>query len=167
LLGLGVAAIGYSVSALAFRNAGEARRSWGIIGIALSTMITIQLIFCANDAFRTTKSTADLVTTLENEVNPAYDPKAPVYQVGMYDQTFPFYLGRTAIIVHYRDELGLGLDAEPDKGIADKYDWIAAWRRVPQAYALLPEDTLEQAAANGLPYRVVARDPRRVLIARH
>ena len=35
----------------------------------------------------------------------------------MYDQTLPFYLGRTTTLVDYRDELGLGLDAEPEKGI--------------------------------------------------
>ncbi len=32
----------------------------------------------------------------------------------MYDQTIPFYLGRTTTLVGYRDELALGIDAEPD-----------------------------------------------------
>ena len=44
------------------------------------------------------------------------DPAAPVFQVGTYDQTFPFYLGRTTTVVEFRDELALGLDAEPQKG---------------------------------------------------
>jgi 4-amino-4-deoxy-L-arabinose transferase-like glycosyltransferase len=166
LLGLGVAAAGYSASAVAFRNADTAHRTWGVIGIALSTMMAVQLIFCANDAFRTTKSTQDLVTILQNESRPAYDASAPVYQVGMYDQTFPFYLERTATIVNFRDELDLGLRADPGKGIASEDEWISTWRRLPQAYALLAQDTLDRAAAHGLPYRVVARDPRRVLIAR-
>ena len=75
-------------------------------------------------------------------------------------------LERTTTLVAFRDELSLGLDAEPQKGIAHQDDWIAAWQRLPQAYARLGEDTLAKITARGVPYRVVARDPRRVLIAR-
>jgi len=164
--GLAAAGVGYSLSALLFRRAGEARRSWGVIGLSLATMVTLQLIFSANDAFRVTRSAADLVTVLENETSPPYDHSAPVFQIGMYDQTLPYYLRRTSTLVAYRDELSLGLDAEPQKGIPREDDWVAVWRSLPQGYALLGQDTLDKLAARGLPYRVVARDPRRVLIAR-
>jgi 4-amino-4-deoxy-L-arabinose transferase-like glycosyltransferase len=164
--GFASAGVGYSLSTVAFRRAGEARRTWGVIGLSVATMVTLQLVFCANDAFRATRSAADLVTALENETNPPYDRGAPVFQVGQYDQTFPFYLQRTSTLVAYRDELALGLDAEPQKGIARVADWIDAWRRLPQGYALVGEDTLASLAASGAPYRIVARDPRHVLIAR-
>ncbi len=164
--GLAAAGLGYSLSALAFRRQGDARRSWGVIGLSLATMVTLQIIFSANDAFRVTRSAAGLVTVLENQTSPPYDRRAPVYQVGMYDQTLPYYLRRPTTLVAYRDELALGLDAEPQKGIAREEDWTAAWRALPQGYALLGEDTLAKLAAQGLPYRVVARDPRRALIAR-
>ncbi len=59
----------------------------------------------------------------------------------MYDQTLPFYLGRTTTLVDYRDELGPGLDAEPRRGIAHEADWIAAWRSLAQGYALMAPDT--------------------------
>ena len=82
--------------------------------------------------FRATRSAADLVTALENAANPPYDPNAPFFQVRMYDQTLPFYLGRTTTLVEYRDELGPGLDAEPDRGIAHEADWIARWQSLAQ-----------------------------------
>jgi len=129
-------------------------------------MVTIQLIFCANDAFRVTRSAADLVTVLQNERTPPFDANAPVFQVGLYDQTLPFYLQRTTTLVNFRDELGLGLDAEPTKGIAHEADWIPRWRSLPQAYALVGVDTLETLQRLDVPLRVVARDPRRILIAR-
>ena len=44
-------------------------------------------------------------------------PDAPFYQVEMYDQTVPFYLGRTTTLVAIRDELGLGIDVEPARQI--------------------------------------------------
>jgi len=160
------AALGYSASAWTLRSRGEARRTWGIIGISLATMVTIQLIFCANDAFRVTRSAADLVTVLENERTPPFDPAAPVFQVGLYDQTMPFYLKRTTTLVNYRDELALGLDAEPAKGIVHEADWVPLWRSLPQAYALLGVDTFELLQRQDVPLRVVARDPRRILVAR-
>ncbi|MET0733993.1 MAG: glycosyltransferase family 39 protein [Casimicrobiaceae bacterium] len=164
--GLATAGLGYSLSALAFRRTGEARRTWGVIGLSLATIVAMQLIFSANDAFRATRSAADVVTALENETAPPYDAAAPVFQIGMYDQTFPFYLQRTVTLVAFRDEFALGLDAEPRKGIAHEEDWIPLWRSLPQAYALLGQDTLDRLAKQGVPHRVVARDSRRVLIAR-
>ena len=108
---------------------------------------------------------ADVVSALENST-PPYDPGAPFYQVEMYDQTLPFYLKRTTTLVDYRDELALGLDAEPERGIAKLTDWEVRWRALPQAYALMTPDTFDKVARLGVPLRVVARDPRRVLVAR-
>jgi 4-amino-4-deoxy-L-arabinose transferase-like glycosyltransferase len=163
---LAAAAVGYSLATLAFRRAGEARRSAGIIGVSLATIVMLQIAFAGLDAFRVTRSAADMVTVLENEKNPPFDRGAPVYSVGMYDQTFPFYLRRPVTLVAYRDELALGLDAEPDKGIAHESDWLVTWRALPQGYAMLQQEEFDKLAARGLPYRIVARDPRRVLIAR-
>ena len=81
-------------------------------------MLAMQAAFTGSDVFRATRSTGDLVATLENATNPPYDRSAPFFQVRMYDQTLPFYLGRTTTLVEYRDELGPGLDAEPGPAIA-------------------------------------------------
>ena len=48
---------------------------------------------------------------------PPFARDAPVYQIAMYDQTLPFYLGRTTTLVAFRDELALGIDAEPERQI--------------------------------------------------
>ena len=45
--------------------------------------------------------------------------------------------------------------------------WEARWSTLPQGYAVMAPDTFANLEASGLPLRVVARDPRRVLIARH
>jgi 4-amino-4-deoxy-L-arabinose transferase-like glycosyltransferase len=166
-IAFGVAGAGYVAGYLAFRR-GEARgRSLGIAALSLATMLSMQAVFAGSDVFRTTRSAADLVTTLENAANPPYDRTAPFFQVEMYDQTLPFYLERTTTLVQYRDELALGLDAEPGRGIAKLSDWIARWQALPQAYALMSPQLHEQLAKESLPMRVVASDPRRVLVARH
>jgi hypothetical protein len=161
-----VLAIAGGVAALfSFARDSAAGRTAGIVIVTLATLFATQLAFVGDDAFRTTRSAADVVTTLEQSL-PPYNADAPFYQVEMYDQTLPFYLKRTTTLVDYRDELALGLDAEPERGIATLADWEVRWRALPQAYALMTPDTFDKVARMGVPLRVVARDPRRVLVAR-
>jgi 4-amino-4-deoxy-L-arabinose transferase-like glycosyltransferase len=165
-LALGVAAAAYAGGLIAFRRRDERGRTIGIVALSLGTMLAMQAAFAGSDVFRATRSAADLVTTLENAANPPYDPSAPFFQVRMYDQTLPFYLERTTTLVDYRDELGPGLDAEPDLGIAHVADWVVRWEGLPQGYALMSPETRAALVASGVPMRVVAADARRVLVAR-
>jgi 4-amino-4-deoxy-L-arabinose transferase-like glycosyltransferase len=165
-LALGAALTGYAVGFVAFLRDGVRSRSVGIVALALGTLVALQVAFHGSDVFRATRSAADLVTALENAGNPPYDRTAPFFQVRMYDQTLPFYLGRTTTLVEYRDELGPGLDAEPALGIARVSDWVREWRGLDQGYALMSPTTYEALAKQGVPMRVVASDTRRTLVAR-
>jgi hypothetical protein len=166
-LGLFVGAAGYAIGWLLLRRGSERGKTAGIAALSLATIVMLQSIFYGSDAFRATRSAADLVTTLENAANPPYDRSAPFFQVRMYDQTLPFYLGRTTTLVEYRDELGPGLDAQPSLAIGREADWIERWKSLPQAYALMAPDTHAALVAAGVPLRVIASDSRRVLIARN
>ena len=165
-LALGIAAVGYVIAWIAFRRNNERGKTTGIVALSVATMLAMQAVYTGSDVFRATRSAADLVTVLENANNPPYDRSAPFFQVRMYDQTLPFYLERTTTPVDYRDELGPGLDAEPDLGIAREADWIARWRSLSQAYALMAPDTHAEFASAGIPMRVIVSDARRVLVAR-
>jgi 4-amino-4-deoxy-L-arabinose transferase-like glycosyltransferase len=165
-LSVGVALAGYGAGLAVLLGHGERHRSVGIVVLALATLVAMQAAFTGSDVFRATRSAADLVTALENEANPPYDPTAPFFQVRMYDQTLPFYLERTTTLVEYRDELGPGLDAEPGRGIAHLADWVDQWRALAQGYALLDPPLSARLAAQGVPMRVVAQSPRYVVVAR-
>jgi hypothetical protein len=166
-LGFGVGAAGYLLAWASFRRASERGKTAGIAALSMATILMMQAIYSGSDAFRATRSAADLVTTLENAANPPYDRSAPFFQVRMYDQTLPFYLERTTTLVDYRDELGPGLDAEPGLGIAQEADWIALWKGLSQGYALMAPETFSELVAAGIPMRAIASDPRRVLVARN
>ena len=165
-LGLGVGAAGYGFGWLLLRRGSAWGKTAGIATLSVATILLLQAIYSGSDAFRATRSTADLVTTLENTANPPYDRSAPFFQVHMYDQTLPFYLARTTTLVEYRDELGPGLDAQPELGIAREADWIERWKALPQAYALMSRETRDALAAAGVPLRVIASNPRDLLVAR-
>ena len=90
-----------------------------------------------------------------------FAPDAPVYPVAMYDQTVPFYLGRTTTLV-----------AIPRRARARHRRRARAARFRPsrrgsrsgdalgQGYAMMPPAEFEQLAADGVPMRVLARDAR-------
>jgi hypothetical protein len=84
----------------------------------------------------------------------------------MYDQTVPFYLNRTTTLVAFRDELALGIDAEPERQIPTVAAWIPQWRALAVGYAVMPPAEYEALATFGLPMRVLARDARRVIVSR-
>ena len=148
-----------------FHNGGPAAKTWGIAALALSTLVGLQLAFVGHDAFRTIRSAYDILQAAQHANGQALDPAFPVFQVGSYDQTLPFYLERPTPLVEYRDEMSLGLDAEPHKAW-NEARWIEAWSAAPQAYALMSTDTAAELAAKSVPLRILARDPRRVFAAR-
>jgi len=91
---------------------------------------------------------------------------APFYSVETFDDSLPFYLRRTVTLVEYKGELGPGIAAEPSKYVESitrfKQDWLAS----PRAYAHMTPALYEQLLAAGLPMRLLARDARRVIVAR-
>ena len=156
---------------LLFRRDGAAAKSLAIVVMTLGSVVGMQLGFVGYDAFRATRSAYDLVQEAQaveaTHGGGPLDPRIPVFQVRTYDQTLPFYLGRTTTLVAYRDEMGLGLDIEPERGFATEAAWIPHWTALPQGYALIRLDDYAALVAQSVPMRVVARDPRRVFVARN
>jgi hypothetical protein len=97
-------------------------------------------------------------------MKPMLTPATRVYSVRHYDQTVPFYIGRTVTLVDYVDEFELGLSAEPGKNIEHVEDFPAAWLRPGEALAIMQPDLAAKLMAQGLPMQVLHHDPRRVLV---
>ncbi len=163
---VGILAASAAASVLLLRRNMPASKTLGIVVLSLGAMIGLQTGLIGYDAFRTTRSAYDIVRAAEEAQGGALDPAIPVFQVRTYDQTLPFYLGRTTTLVDYRDEMALGLDAEPSLGFATVASWIPAWKSLPQGYALIRLDDYAALEAQSVPMRVIARDPRRVFVAR-
>jgi 4-amino-4-deoxy-L-arabinose transferase-like glycosyltransferase len=163
---LAFAAAGTVAATFAFRRAATvpALRYWGVAALALSTLGSVDLAVAGFDTFSVTRSTSAILRTAQ--MAESFAPAAPFYQIGMYDQTLPFYLGRTTTLVAFRDELALGIDAEPGKQIPSVAAWVPQWQALGQGYAVLPPPDFERLAAEGVPMRVLARDSRRVIVSR-
>lgn len=101
---------------------------------------------------------------IAQQVKPVIAPDAPFYSVQMYEQTLTPYLGRTVTLVDYRDEMDLGLQQEPEKGVPTVAQFIARWNTDPVAYAIMSHETYSRLQAQGLPMTVIARDTRRIIV---
>lgn len=148
------------------RRGDDRSKTLGIAALAVGTLLGFQVLFQGLDIFRATRSSYDILREAAIANRAPLDRAVPFYQVNTYDQTVPFYLGRTTTLVAFRDEFARGLDLEPALGIPSEEEWIAAWRALPAGYALVPIPDYRRFADAGVPMRVLATGPRRVLVTR-
>lgn len=141
------------------------KRTAAILAVALTAQIAALLVLTGHDELADSRSAQPILARVVSQHGPiARD--VPFYSVKMYDQTLPWYLGRTVTPVEHLDELAMGLAIEPDKAIATLADWKQRWARAPQAYAIMQADMYETLRREGVPMRELGRDPRRVIVSR-
>ena len=140
-------------------------RSTAIVVLAFGSLIAGILAMDGHDELSRLSSTYHIVRDIEAAQGP-FDRSLPFYSVRMHDQTLPFYLKRPVTLVQYTDEFALGLNAEPEKGVAQIEDWKLRWIALARGYAIMNPANYEQLAAEGVPMRILGRDPRRVIVSR-
>jgi 4-amino-4-deoxy-L-arabinose transferase-like glycosyltransferase len=104
---------------------------------------------------------------LAQAIHAAGPPGAVVYSVAQYDQTLPFYLGRTVTLVGYENEFTPGIQAEPHKHIAQLDDFRRRWEAERTAFAVLSPTAYAALRDGGATMTVMSSGPKRVLVRRH
>ena len=156
-------ALAGGVAALWWLKAGK--RTAAILAVSLTTLLAALLVLTGHDELAESRSAAPILSRVVSQHGPiAAD--VPFYSVKMYDQTLPWYLGRTVTPVAHLDELAMGLAIEPDKAVATLGEWKQRWDRESQAYAIMQVDMYEMLLREGVPMRELGRDPRRVIVSR-
>jgi len=136
------------------------RRILAIVLVALGIVFSIDHL---EDAYEelSPRQSGKLVA---EKMQPWLSPATRVYSVQHYEQSVPFYIGRTMTLVDYTDEFATGIAAEPAKVVAQLRDFPADWLRPGEALAIMQPGLLERLRAQGLPMQVLHEDPRRVLV---
>ena len=141
------------------------KRTAAVLAVALTALLAALLVLTGHDELADSRSAAPILSRVVSQHGPiAAD--VPFYSVKMYDQTLPWYLGRTVTPVEHLDELAMGLASEPDKAVATLAEWKQRWDRATQAYAIMQVDMYEMLLREGVPMRELGRDPRRVIVSR-
>lgn len=125
-----------------------------------------QMVFGFLHAIDASISSERLIESLTDNRTP-FRAGVPFYSVAQFDDSVPFYLGRTVTLVATRGELGPGIDAEPDKAIPSLARFEELWRAEQgQAYAILRPDTLAYFLQRGLQMTEITSDKRLVVVGR-
>jgi hypothetical protein len=118
-----------------------------------------------HDTLAEARSTGPIISRIV-AANGPLRADVPFYTFRMYDQTLPYYLGRTVTQVEHYDELAMGIASEPDKAIATEAEWLRRWNAAEQAYAIMQPDEYQRLRDAGVPMRELGRDVRRVIVSR-
>ena len=91
-------------------------------------------------------------------------PDIPFYSIFDYEQTLPFYLKHTFILVQFEDEMAFGIRQEPQKVIAKFSDFAPAWRAQPKALAIIPAQFFSHLQNLGIEMTEIYRDTQYVVV---
>ena len=136
------------------------RRWTAFIVVAMGSMLVID---CLEDAYEQLAPRQSGLA-VAGKMRPLVTPATRLYSVKTYDQTLPFYLGRTLTLVEYTDEFETGLKSEPQLRLPDVAAFRGEWLREGDALAIMHPDIYQALRAQGLPMQLVHEDPRRVLV---
>lgn len=138
----------------------RARIRPALITLAAGALLAWQILISGHNEFAPSNSAYHIA----QQIKPWLRDDAPVYIVGMYDQTLPFYLQRTLTLVAYQDELAFGISQEPEKWVPDLATFEQVWRSKPYALAVVNPELYPQLVQRGLPMQLIAQDTRRVVV---
>lgn len=146
---------------LSARFALRGDRPKAVLSLAMGGFLAITLLLAGHERYGHQKSAVDIAPLFKKEL--AAD--APVFSVAYYDQTLPYYLGRTVTLVNYADEFTFGLEHEPEKGLTlDQFK--QKWSTLNQGGALMLKHTYEQLSKEGLAMKPVYEDDYRVAVVK-
>ncbi len=158
-----VVAVAGSIAALVLLRAD--RLTAAVLVLSLSALTAVLLMLAGYDTLGSARSAKTIVSRILAS-NGAPRADVPFYSVKMYDQTMPYYLGRTVTQVEHDDELAMGIASEPGKAIPTEREWLLRWSAADAAYAIMPPDEYERLRREGVPMRELGHDTRRVIVSR-
>ncbi len=144
---------------------GSSERIKAILAIASLSVLAIWAGLIGHNALAPAQSGQSLAQSfLEAEGHATR--QLPFYSIKSFDHTLPFYLRRSFIVVDWRDELELGLNAQPERFIKDEVAFLGLWSTLPKGYAVMEFSVFERLKKSEFTYRLVAKDLRRVIVSR-
>ena len=133
------------------------------LALVIAAFATILLMDCGEEAYEELtprQSGVEVAAKMKAQAR----PDSRFYSVGHYEQTVPFYLGRTLELFDYEDEFETGQKAEARFAKRELHEFPPEWQRPGDALAIMQPRVYEQLKRQGLPMAVLHADPKRVLV---
>jgi len=132
------------------------------VALAFGGLACVQIGTSGHEQLSPVYSAYHIVQKIRSQL----DPAAPFYVVDTFDQTLPFYLGRTVTMDSYKDELAQAIGWEPQKFLPDVAAFARAWSADRKAFAMFNPRGFDafRKSFPDVPMEEIARDPRRVIV---
>lgn len=151
------------VSALFAFYISPKNRDWSLISLAFGAYLAGQAMFIGHDAWGKYNAGIYHLDTIKAELKS--DTK--IYIVGMYEQSLPFYLEHTLILVEHPDEMSFGLEHQPELWIPKQKDFVELWnaqaKRGEKSLVIIRPREMDKLKELGIQLRIIAEDPKRII----
>ena len=143
---------------------GDRRRPAFLSVTGLVVLLALQLLSWGYQSMAPTRSSQAMAAAIQTAApNPS---EIFAVETSDHPQSLPFYLGRTVTIVAYKNEMAMGIDAEPAKWIATPEEFVNRWRDAERPVAIIDQDIYEKYQLRGVPMRVIFENPRRLVLVK-
>jgi len=141
------------------------QQTWVVWVLAWAGFLSGQILFLGHDPWGRYMAGVNHIAAINAELK----PETTIYAVGRYEQALPFYLRHTLVLVEHADEMAFGLQQEPHLWIPKRADFVKKWLTHQAdgvtALAIISPQIYDEFVKQGIPMRLISRDPRRVIVA--
>jgi 4-amino-4-deoxy-L-arabinose transferase-like glycosyltransferase len=148
------------MGAAAARAAAAHRKLQSVLMLAVGSLLFLNTTILGYQSYSPLLSSA----ALARKLRPIIRPDTPLFAVNYYDQTLPFYMKRTVMLVDYVNEFDLGEQDEPQKWVHDLSAFGRLWRELPQAVAVTKPASFVSLRQLGLPMHVIDETTHRIVV---
>jgi len=132
-----------------------------VLSLACGGLVLAQTALSGHESLAPSLSAYHIVHEIRDQVK----PDTPFYMVETFDHTLLFYLRRNVTMVSVMDELVDPIGRAPRDFLPDTAAFARAWEADGDAFAMFNINDLPAfLEAHPVPMRVVAVDPRRVIV---
>ncbi|MFZ6817780.1 glycosyltransferase family 39 protein [Undibacterium sp. Ji22W] len=136
-----------------------------VLAMAIGGYLGGQIVFIGHDQWGKYSAGVYHLPAIEAELK----ADTPIFAVGRYEQSLPFYLRRTTILVEHPDEMEFGVGIQPELWIPKRADFILKWRAMhakgEKAVAFLNPAVYKAMQDEAVPMKLIGEDPKRIIVA--
>ena len=133
-----------------------------VLVLALSSLLAAQVGTSGYNTIAKERS----AYLIADAIRPYARADVPFYSVASYEQTLPFYLGRTFTLVQYQDEMAFGIMQEPQRWIPDIASFAKVWQAQPAALAIMQLGIYPQLVKQGLAMKIIYEDSQHIVVSK-
>jgi 4-amino-4-deoxy-L-arabinose transferase-like glycosyltransferase len=136
------------------------KKAVAMVVLTLATMLSAQVGLSGYNETARDRSAKHIAEAVRDQVK----PDVPFYSVLTYEWTFAFYLKRIFTLVEYQDEMGFGIQQEPQRWIPTVDEFIPVWEVQPDAFAIMPVEAYPRLQKEGLHMKVIFQDGQFIVV---